>query len=106
MIGRFLGTDVPAAGSSLGFERLVDLVDLPQTLGADAVALVHDRDVPAATLVGIQSALVATGRRVRLVTRPRNLAPLLDQLKASGFGEFAFVTRDSTVAELEFKAIV
>ncbi len=29
MIGRFLGTDVPAAGSSLGFERLVDLVDLP-----------------------------------------------------------------------------
>ena len=29
MIGRFLGSDVPAAGFSLGFERLVDLVELP-----------------------------------------------------------------------------
>ena len=27
MIGRFLGQDVPAVGFSLGFERLVDLVD-------------------------------------------------------------------------------
>ena len=27
MIGRFLGTDVPATGFSLGFERLVDLVE-------------------------------------------------------------------------------
>lgn len=106
MIGRFLGTDVPAAGSSLGFERLVDLVALPQSHGADAVALVHDRDVPAAALVGIQSALVATGRRVRLVSRPRNLAPTLDQLKGAGFDAFAFVSVDSTVEGLEFRPIV
>src|SRR5690606_26219388 len=42
MIGRFLGTDVPACGFSLGFERLVDLVDLADAQAQDAVALVHD----------------------------------------------------------------
>jgi histidyl-tRNA synthetase len=105
MIGRFLGTDVPAAGSSLGFERLVDLVDLPVVSGAEGIALVHDRDVPAATLVAIQSALIQRGRRVRLVARPRNLAPVLDQLGAAGFGEFAFVGADSTVEALEFKSL-
>ena len=105
MIGRFLGTDVPAAGSSLGFERLVDLVDLPSQHSTDAVALVHDRDAPAAALVALQAALIAQGRRVRLVARPRNLAPVLDQLKAAGFAQFAFVGADSTIEGLEFKPI-
>jgi histidyl-tRNA synthetase len=105
MIGRFLGTDVPAAGSSLGFERLVDLVELPAVTGAEGVALVHDRDVSPATLVALQAALVGEGRRVRLIARPRNLAPVLDQLAASGFGEFAFVSAESTVDSLEFKPL-
>jgi histidyl-tRNA synthetase len=105
MIGRFLGTDVPAAGSSLGFERLVDLVDLPGVSGAGGVALVHDRDVPAAALVALQAALIAQGRRVRLVARPRNLAPVLDQLKAAGFAQFAFVGADSTIEGIEFKSL-
>ena len=42
MIGRFLGQDVPAAGFSLGFERLVDLVNLPETARGDAVVLLYD----------------------------------------------------------------
>lgn len=105
MIGRFLGTEVPAAGSSLGFERLIDLVELPEPPDADAVALVHDREVPPAVLIGIQSGLIAQGRRVRLVSRPKNLAPVLDQLKADGFGAFAYVKADSTVEDLEFKSL-
>jgi len=105
MIGRFLGTDVPAAGFSLGFERLVDLVELPESGSTDAAALVHDADVPLAALAALQSALVATGRRVRLERRPRNIAPLLAQLEASGFAEFAYVTAGSTVDSLEFRPL-
>lgn len=45
MIGRFLGQDVPAVGFSLGFERLVDLVTLPESAESDAVVLVYDKDV-------------------------------------------------------------
>jgi histidyl-tRNA synthetase len=61
MIGRFLGTEVPATGFSLGFERLVELVELEQTGAADSVVLVHDADVPLASLLGIQKALIARG---------------------------------------------
>ena len=61
MIGRFLGTDVPAAGFSLGFERLVELVELPASAAADAVALVYDPDVAAAVLATPQ----VGARRIR-----------------------------------------
>ncbi|HWH26624.1 MAG TPA: ATP phosphoribosyltransferase regulatory subunit [Pseudolysinimonas sp.] len=91
MIGRFLGTEVPATGFSLGFERLVDLVELPNAEAVDAIAIVHDRGVPLATLVRIQKSLLATGARVRLVQRPKNLKPTLDSLAADGFTRFALV---------------
>ncbi|MBO9579072.1 MAG: ATP phosphoribosyltransferase regulatory subunit, partial [Microbacteriaceae bacterium] len=42
MIGRFLGQEVPAAGISLGFERLVDLVAPSDPAGENAVAIVYD----------------------------------------------------------------
>jgi histidyl-tRNA synthetase len=105
MIGRFLGTDVPAAGFSLGFERLVELVELPDANATDAAALLYDSDVPLATLAGLRSALVAAGRRVRLERRPRNLAPLLAQLEASGFSAIATVTAASTLETLEFRPL-
>jgi len=103
MIGRFLGTDVPAAGISLGFERLVDLVTVTADAAADAVALVYE-DVEPSVLASLKSALVATGLRVRLERKPKKLASLLDTLAASGFGRFAVVTGStSTVDDLEFR---
>ncbi|MEQ1735618.1 MAG: ATP phosphoribosyltransferase regulatory subunit [Rhodoglobus sp.] len=105
MIGRFLGTDVPAAGFSLGFERLVDLVELPAATTADAAALVHDADVAPATLARLQAALIERGQRVRLERKPRNLPPLMAQLEASGFTQVAFVTTASTLESLEFRPI-
>src|SRR6185436_16523167 len=63
MIGRFLGTEVPATGFSLGFERLVELVELPDAAVGEAVVLVHD-DVPLASLLGLQRSLIARGSRV------------------------------------------
>src|SRR5690554_2659264 len=105
MIGRFLGTDVPATGFSLGFERLVDLVELPKDDAAESVALVHDRDADPAALVALKTALIADGRRVRLEPRVKNLRLLLDQLAASGFTRFATVTDVSTPATLELKPL-
>lgn len=105
MIGRFLGTDVPAAGFSLGFERLVDLVELPASTATDATALVHDANVAPATLALLQRQLIADGRRVRLERRPKNVAPLLAQLAEGGFTSFAFVRADSTAQSLEFKPL-
>jgi histidyl-tRNA synthetase len=105
MIGRFLGTDVPAAGFSFGFERVVDLVELPDETNADAVALIHDSDMQPAALVALQSQLIAEGNRVRLVKQPKNIAPLLEQLSQSGFTSYALVAPGATALTLEFKAL-
>jgi histidyl-tRNA synthetase len=104
MIGRFLGTDVPAAGFSIGFERIVDLVSLPAADAADAVALLHD-GAPLPQLAALKAALVAEGRRVRLERKPKKVAPLLDALAADGFGAFAFVREDTTPESLELKPL-
>lgn len=99
MIGRFLGTEVPATGFSLGFERLIDLVALTESergeAGEDA-ALVYDPDVAPATVMALQSALVADGARVRLVKRPKNLRGALEQLEADGFRRFATLSPEAT----------
>jgi histidyl-tRNA synthetase len=92
MIGRFLGTDVPATGFSLGFERLIDLVELPEAEGAGDAALVYDTDVALSDVLALKSALVGEGIRVRLVLRPKNLKPTLDQLASDGFTRFATVS--------------
>jgi histidyl-tRNA synthetase len=90
MIGRFLGTDVPAVGFSLGFERVVDLVAVERAAD-EATALLYEADVDPAALVAIQSTLIAEGSRVRLERRPKNLKVLLEQLAASGFSRYAVV---------------
>ncbi len=105
MIGRFLGSDVPAAGFSFGFERIIDLVDLPAGGHPDAVALLHDADAEPGAIAALQSQLIATGRRVRLVRTPKNLAPLLEQLAASGFTSYAVVSAATTLDSLDFKAL-
>ncbi len=94
MIGRFLGTDVPATGFSIGFERLVELLPDLSTQTADAVALIHDPAVSPARLAILTSQLIATGKRVRLERRTKNLKPLFKQLVASGFTRYAFVAAD------------
>ena len=47
---------MPATGFSLGFERLVDLVELRQDDGTATVVLVHDGDVPLGDLLALKAA--------------------------------------------------
>jgi len=106
MIGRFLGTDVAAAGFSLGFERIVDLVDLPDALGADSTALIYDDRIAPATLLALKSELIAAGKRVRLERATKNTRVLFDQLAESGFRRVATVKPDTTtVDDLEWREL-
>lgn len=106
MIGRFLGTDVPACGFSIGFERIVDLLGADEASAANAVVLVYDKDADPAQLVTLKTALVADGLRVRLERRTKNLKALLDRAGEAGFGRFAFVTDGATsAADLDFKGL-
>jgi histidyl-tRNA synthetase len=96
---------VPATGFSLGFERLVELVDLPAQDGAEAIALLHDAEIDLAGLLALKAELIATGARVRLVVRPKNVKPTLDALAAEGFTRFAFASTGATAASLELRPI-
>ncbi|WP_260406462.1 histidine--tRNA ligase [Microbacterium sp. G2-8] len=103
MIGRLLGQDVPAVGFSIGFERIVDLVEVAEEDAARSVVLVHDKDVPLAELLAHKAALVADGARVRLSTRTKNFKNLLAQAEADGYASFATVAAGQ--AELELKPL-
>jgi histidyl-tRNA synthetase len=106
MVGRFLGTEVPAVGMSIGFERIVDLVDPPVGIEQDAVALLYDDEVAPQTLVALKRELLATGARVRLVRKPKKLTTVLDQLANSGFSRFAIIRPGvASVAELDVKEL-
>lgn len=106
MIGRFLGSDVPACGFSIGFERIVDLLPEDATSRADAAVLVHEKDAPPAELMALKRQLVASGTRVRLEKRSKNLKALLERAEADGFTRFALLGQGVTDAgELEFKAL-
>lgn len=101
MIGRFLGQQVPAVGFSLGFERLVDLVTAGTDAAAQAVVLIHDADVPVAELVTHKTGLIATGARVRLERRTKNLKALLERASADGYTAFATVSAGASALEVK-----
>ncbi|AZS37330.1 Histidine--tRNA ligase [Microbacterium lemovicicum] len=105
MIGRFLGSDVPAVGFSIGFERLVDLLEDPETDAAASVVIVHDADVPLADLLALKAQLVADGGRVRLERRPKNLKALLERSAADGFTSFATAAAGATRETLQVKPL-
>lgn len=103
MIGRFLGTDVPATGFSIGFERIIDLIEFDETATEDSVALIFDTGIDTSILMKLKAQLVSTGVRVRLERSTRNLKGLLDELAASGFSRFAQVGEATEVDQLTFK---
>ncbi|TFD28149.1 histidine--tRNA ligase [Cryobacterium lyxosi] len=106
MIGRFLGTDVPACGFSIGFERIVDLLQADAASAQHAVVLVYEKDADSARLVALKRDLIAGGLRVRLERRTKNLKALLDRAGEAGYGRFAFVSADTQAAvDLDFKPL-
>ncbi|GAB3602366.1 histidine--tRNA ligase [Microbacterium aureliae] len=105
MIGRFLGQDVPAVGFSIGFERIVELIQQDAASAASAVVLVHERDVRVDELLALKARLVGEGYRVRLEQRTKNLKALLERSAADGYGAFATVSAGAAREDLEIKPL-
>ena len=109
MVGRWLGTDVPAVGISIGFERVVDLVS-DEVLGEKVPSIVLIlEDNSAETLRNAlicQRGFWAEGAQVRLENKPKRLNLLLDSMSANGFDAFAIVNASTTSTEaLEVRVI-
>jgi histidyl-tRNA synthetase len=103
MVGKWLGTDVPAVGISIGFERVVELVSAPVSSNGVLLVLEDSSLESITTAVRFQKELIATGKSVRLELKPKKLNILLDSMLEAGFTEFALVSGGTT--ELSFKAL-
>jgi len=101
MVGRWLGTDVPAVGISIGFERVVELVEgvVPS---AGVVLVLEDGSLDCIKKgLSFQKELIAKGSLVRLEVRPKKLNILLDSLKVNGFNHFALVSASTGTLDLK-----
>ncbi len=104
MVGKWLGTDAPAVGISLGVERIVDLIPDSKAT-SESVVLILEENAQAVAMQ-LQQQLIASGMQVRLEQRPKNLKALLEQLGENGYAKFAIVSATtSDAAELDFKQI-
>jgi histidyl-tRNA synthetase len=103
MVGKWLGTDVPAVGISIGFERVVDLVETTTPTNGVLLVLEETSVECIKNAVRFQKELIAQGKSVRLELKPKKLNILLDSMLEAGFSQFALVGADT--AELSFKAI-
>lgn len=106
MIGRFMGSHVPAFGVSLGFERLLDVVPAQSGQGERKVALVYSAEVPTARLLSLKTALVAEGYTVRLVASAKNMRSVYERLVLDGFQRVGEVTNATTdLASLTYREL-
>jgi len=107
MVGRWLGTDAPAVGISIGFERAVELVELDESLARSVVLIVDSASTKAiANALEMQAQAIAEGYRVRIEQRPKKINLLLDSMLENGFNTFAQVGEDSiNFADLELRSI-
>jgi histidyl-tRNA synthetase len=95
LIGQSLDRDVPACGFSLGFERIVDLLE--QSARRDTVALLAEADVPVTEVLAAARSLRSKGQAVEVVRRSGKFGAQLTRLENAGFNAFIHLRNDNGV---------
>ncbi len=93
MLGKFLGTEIPACGFSIGFERICAILteqNKTQTQTEQKIALIVDKD---ANLQNLQKVFtlskqyISEGKICTVIKRIKNFGYLIKQLKEQGYTE-------------------
>jgi len=101
MVGKWLGTDVSAVGISLGFERVMDLVDQSPNQNQSLVIVYEQIE----NALGIQQQAIDQGFECRLEKKTKNLKTLLESMTKQGFEKFAILEGQQNLADLELKSL-
>jgi len=101
MVGKWMGKDVPAVGISLGFERVVELVD-KEFDSKPTLVLIYDQ---IDTALSLQKQAIEAGYQTRLERRVKNMKALLDNLSEQGYQKFAVINDEQILTKLEIKPI-
>ena len=96
MIGKFLGTRVPAVGFSIGFERVCGILleqgyQIPGAKQKIALLYGKEADFPA---ILAKAAALRDNYEVTILPQGKKLGKQLGQLEASGFAGAAFMDKD------------
>ena len=103
---QLFGIKVPACGFSIGFERIMGLVDDARFSHGEPVLAIVYKDTPPVTLARLQCGYVAEGRRVVLAKRAKNLAKQLTDLGNQGATHFCLLEGDvASAEEIEERAL-
>jgi len=98
LIGRSLGREVPACGFSIGFERIVDLLD--SSPSRQSVAVLFESDVPLARALDVARGLRADDRTAVVLPRSGKLGAQLGRLEAAGHTSLVYLRAgDESVEE-------
>lgn len=85
VVGKWLGTEVPACGFSIGFERIIDLVE-DDVYDTHRAAVLYRDETDISELLQQRDSLVNTGFNVGLVPAPRKLkGTFMDSLAEQGY---------------------
>jgi histidyl-tRNA synthetase len=104
LIGRSLDRDVPACGFSLGFERIVDLLERGARRGT--IALLAEADVPVIELLAAARDLRGQGQEIEAVRRSGKLGAQLTRLENAGFTSFIHLRNDNgTITRAEKRTL-
>jgi len=104
MIGRMIGTEVPACGFSIGFERVITILMEEGLADGDAgrrlAVIVADND-PLPAVLAAARALRADGYAATLLPRQRKLGRQIANLADEGFDFFSVFRGDAERPEVE-----
>lgn len=103
VVGRWLGRDVPAVGFSFGFERIIDLVSLPEVGENLKVALAYQKPHEALAALGLRQGLLQEGAQsAGLLKAPRKIsAGFFTQAAELGYNRLLLPSKYLAVAEQE-----
>lgn len=103
MIGKISGTDVPAVGFSIGFERIVDLLLSEDKISSDEqkIALLFSDEQPLSEVIKLAVSLRKSYAVVSLYKQKKKLGKQLSQLSKSGYNGYALFKVDPTEIEIK-----
>ena len=103
VVGRWLGRDVPAVGFSFGFERIVDLVSLPEVGEKLKVALAYQKPQETLAALGLRQGLLQAGAQsAGLLKAPRKIsAGFFAQAAELGYNRLLLPSKYLAAAEQE-----
>ena len=105
MVGKWLGTEVPAVGISLGIERIIELAKLPEIETQNMVLLIES-EAQAVLALKLQAELIESGSSCRIEIRQKNIKAQLSNLATQGFDSFASVGDGiKSVSELDIRKL-